>query len=213
MLAEDLSRAISERVASLGTLSLKEAEVRLAEELGFDDLELLDSSQRPIHGRTLFKNALETASSIQVVCQLRDPSFKGVGTRQVPELDGSSSGLNRKEPINGSFANLVRELDRIERKGAIWAGFLVREFLPGLGIPAHETRQLVRDLEREGVILTSKRPNPNNPDHPTTFVQLNREHSRVKAVLEAAQERRNESFRPIAIQGGPVSDDIVRDRR
>lgn len=197
MISEELVTAILSRLGQLDSLPLKEAEVRLAEELGFDDVELLDSSQRPIHGRTLFKKAIETAASAQVTVPLR----RGEPVRSYDNLN---------EPVP---PHLIRAMERAEQNGPIWAGYLINTLVPQLGYGPSDARDMLRKMEAEGIVTIFKQPNPRSPDRPTTYVRLNRENRIVHAALRATGNVSPPGFRPIKIRGGPISDDIIRDRR
>ena len=68
-----------------------------------------------------------------------------------------------------------------------------------------ESRQtILAEAILRGVVLTSKIPNPKTPAYPTTTIRLNRAEA---GVPEEAQR-----FRPVAVQGEPVSAALDDDR-
>lgn len=75
--------------------------------------------------------------------------------------------------------------------------------------------QLLRTLRDSGVLSFSKTENPNAPDHPVTTIRANRAHPLVREVYEKAHEGRPQgpARRRIQIQGTPLSQMIVADRR
>jgi hypothetical protein len=228
-ISNDVFDFIVARLASLGDLSLKEAEVRLAEQLGVSDLQLQDSNQHPIHGRTLFRNALEIAANAQITLPLQPrsslPQLAGDVVASPPRLpngtatasagsDADTRPLAASAPAEVNEEALIREFDRLERKkGPIWAGFIVNDFLPGLGLGRAESKGFLTRLEIRGLVLVIKQPNPKDPSHPTSYIRLNRENAAVKAALSLQAADRSPRFNPIKIAGGPLSDDIIRDRR
>lgn len=79
----------------------------------------------------------------------------------------------------------VREFLRLEQHhDFMWAGYVVRELLPRLGFLPEEAKLVLDQLRDEELVSTSKVPNPKNPNFPATGVCLNRDHPRVKALLE-----------------------------
>jgi hypothetical protein len=68
-----------------------------------------------------------------------------------------------------------------------------------------ESRQMIlAEAILRGVVLTSKIPNPKTPAYPTTTIRLNRAEA---GVPEEAQR-----FRPVAVQGDPMSATLDDDR-
>lgn len=69
-----------------------------------------------------------------------------------------------------------------------------------------ESRQMVlAEAILRGVVLTSKIPNPKTPAYPTTTIRLNRAEA---GVPEEAQR-----FRPVAVQGEPLSVGLMDESR
>lgn len=65
----------------------------------------------------------------------------------------------------------------------------------------------------DGVALTSRVDNPENPRFPVTAIRLdNRQHPEVVAALGRHQAA-TRNFRPIGIRGEPLSETVRRDRR
>ena len=68
---------------------------------------------------------------------------------------------------------------------------------------------LLRRATEQRLILTSQVPNPNDPLHPVTALRVNRRHPR----FETSTAQRPARFERIRIQGGPIADTVLGDRR
>lgn len=78
----------------------------------------------------------------------------------------------------------VREFARLQtRNEFMWAGYVVRELLPRVGYPPHDTKSVLNDLREQKIVNVKRVHNPRNPDFPATAVQLNLEHPRVAEIL------------------------------
>jgi hypothetical protein len=79
---------------------------------------------------------------------------------------------------------------------------------------AQENRQRLLDdaINMKKWILTSKVPNPKNPQYPVTAIRLNRSLGEVRRILEQ-EEGVASAFAPIAIQGELLSETVLRERR
>jgi hypothetical protein len=128
-----------------------------------------------------------------------------------PRIDDEVSG----DPVT----DLIRALDRAEdRPGYDFISLkwfrdaaLLAEKLPWTISP--ERRQSVlRNAIDNKFVLTSKVPNPKNPEFPVTAIRLNRLLPFVKAVLGQATAE-DTDFHPVVIQGEPLSATILRERR
>jgi hypothetical protein len=125
-------------------------------------------------------------------------------------VQNNSLTASTSPPTSPEQERFIRDLDILERRNAFtWIKFIMNERLPQIGIPAAESRQFIDQLLHDGVIVTKKLPNPNNPDFPSTVVALNRTHPVVQQILNGGRG----TFEPIEMPGGPLSDDIIRDRR
>lgn len=83
----------------------------------------------------------------------------------------------------------VREFDRLEHDHEfMWAGFIVKQMLPHMGMLVDEAKQFLDDLQADGMVQMVKVPNPKNPEYPATGVRLNHDHPLVKELLEAAEQ-------------------------
>ena len=108
------------------------------------------------------------------------------------------------EPVSGAqrIEELIRELDRQERsRDFVWIGYLVKTFLPNLGMDPRTAQQFVNGLRDKGLLVVTKRANPNNPDFPASCVHLNRQHPTVRQVLGAATAAPAAAKRPGAAPG------------
>lgn len=78
----------------------------------------------------------------------------------------------------------VREFARLEQThDFMWAGYIVKEMLPSIGIQTAEAREFLDELQAQGIVTVRKIPNPRNPDHPASAVHLEREHEVVQQTL------------------------------
>ena len=88
--------------------------------------------------------------------------------------------------------------------------------LPGEGYgwsnSATARDQVLRDAIRDGIVLTSKVPNPKAPAFPVTAIRLNRQDPQVVTVL-GEQEVSASGFQPVDIVGEPLSETVLRERR
>jgi hypothetical protein len=142
-------------------------EQSLCEDFGAEDVQLLNSSSVHVHGKTLFKNALDSVSYVSVVLpvQLRKEQDTGGVSRPVAPTSGTSA--------DSTVARLIRALDQQERtREFVWAGYVVKSILPALGISDEtECQGMLDRLVANGIVAMSKRPNPKNPAFPTTTIQ------------------------------------------
>lgn len=136
------------------------------------------------------------------------------------EAANHSTAPRTERETSGQMADLINALDRAERDP------LYREFvglksfrdnyLASRGFswaadPANRHRILV-DAGKQGLVKIRKVPNPKHPAFPTSTISVNRAHPEVKRILaESASDRA--VFRPIAIQGAPLSETIFSERR
>lgn len=140
-----------------------------------------------------------------------------------PSLGESKQSSTPEQQINPQVERVIQELDRQEcRRDFVRAEFVAKNLIPGLGMGLDErqSQELFNAMVRDGIIMLDKMRNPKNPDHPTTSALLNREHPQVQRTLADSDEpprgdwserlRRNP---PVKIGGGPLSNDIIRDRR
>ena len=67
---------------------------------------------------------------------------------------------------------------------------------------------LLRRATEQRLILTSQVPNPNQPLRPVTAIRVNRRHPRFQATAP----ERSAAFKPVPIQGGSISETVLRDR-
>jgi hypothetical protein len=126
------------------------------------------------------------------------------------KAESSSAKSVAQDPVQD---RVIRELDLQERRrDFVWMGYVAKELLPGLGVAAQEAHAVLQRMIGEGIINTTKHPNPKNPEYPATGVKLNREHPLVKRVL--GNGKSGPSRFPLGrIQGEPLSETIIRERR
>ena len=75
--------------------------------------------------------------------------------------------------------------------------FLRDRLLPQSRLPwarsPHACQSVIADAIERGILATSKKPNPRNPDYPVTAVELNREHPVAASILEDLETDRGGS--------------------
>jgi len=76
-----------------------------------------------------------------------------------------------------------------------------------------QRQEILRDAIAQRLILTSKVPNPKDPQFPVTAIRLNRLMPQVKKVLGQLDDDGDSDFHPVEIGGEPVADMIIRERR
>jgi hypothetical protein len=131
----------------------------------------------------------------------------------------ASSGMAKLESAGDRFADLIRALDRAERRpGYQFVSLkwfrdtaLIHE---GFSWAADEFAR--HDVLSEAIdrrwILTSRVANPRPPHFPVTAIRLNRQVPEVNAVLGSSAGSPPD-FRPVSIRGEPLSATVLRDRR
>ncbi len=176
-------------------------------------------------GRTLLKNALSTPLTITLSLTVGGPrdaasraSDAGIAEAHEPQPElavpqglANAPAGDRSLDRDPRLDRVIRELDRLERRrDFIWIGYVAKTLLPNMGFDENQARELLNFASDAGIIVLTKTPNPNNPEFPSTTIKLNRQHPVVHRALGSG---RPPAFRPIKIRGGPLSEDIIRDRR
>lgn len=81
----------------------------------------------------------------------------------------------------------IREFDRLEQThDFMWAGYIVKELLPRIGLSTQEAREFLDKLQEDGIVAVRKIPNPRNPEHPASAVEMQRDNAQVREVLGGA---------------------------
>jgi hypothetical protein len=120
-------------------------------------------------------------------------------------------------PENSPVADLVRALDRVEARSAL--DFIALKWFRDTVLPAEDFPWAASDGARgavlyeateKGLVLTSRVPNPKQPQHPVTSVRLNRASPEVQEILSAAGPS---EFQPVEIKGEPLSHTVLEGRR
>jgi hypothetical protein len=118
---------------------------------------------------------------------------------------------------DAALRDLIGVLDVAEREPR--HHFVALKYLRDTLLPASgfawaqdpEARQAaIEAATRSQCALTSKRPNPRNPQFPVTAIRLDRDHALVREALGTAPDA---DFAPIEIRGEPLSETILRERR
>lgn len=89
--------------------------------------------------------------------------------------------------------------------------YLRRQRYPWTTTPENRQRVLVEAINRNW-ILTSKVPNPKNPQYPVTAIKINRPLPEVRQILDQ-EEGFGSAFAPITIAGERLSETVLRERR
>jgi len=227
MFSESLSEFLRAKIPTCGMSGLRAVQDTLCDELGVESIQLLDAAGKPIHGRTLFRRALEQAGSVDVRVPMQPATGNGSSDRdpdRTPTPEPSEGPAQSDPPsqvrvperpntanveFNQTF--LIREFFRREQQGKVMvAGFLVNDLLPRLGFTTTQAKQILRQIEAQGIVRTQTVPSTKNPDRMTTLVELNHNHPGVREFLAGEGA---EAFRPIPIRGEPASETLIRDRR
>lgn len=80
------------------------------------------------------------------------------------------------------------------------------------GTAPEERHRVLADAINRRWILTSRIPNPKNPQFPVTTIRVNRPLDEVRAILEENMKS-GSAFAPITIPGELLSETVLRERR
>lgn len=185
---------------------------------GATDVLFLNQYGKRIAAQTALINALYDVAKVRVAVEhtiefpidaalVRESWENGLSASAVAE-DLPAVAEAEHDVLIGKFVRAFARLENVNN--FMWIGYVLKTLLPELGLTGIEAREFFARLEADGVVTTSKRPNPAKPDFPATTVQLNRNHPFVKQTL---QNGKPQTFQPVKIPGGPLSDDIIQDRR
>ena len=129
------------------------------------------------------------------------------------------NGALRHDIPRPSVQELAESLSRAERRPGysfVSIKWFRDKVLPAEGYAWAETyearSEALRVAIEDGVILTSKVPNPNAPTFPVTAIRLNRGHPDVVSALGSAEVSLDD-FAPVEIRGEPLSETVIRERR
>ena len=151
----------------------------------------------------------------------RPRSYKPDNESQ-PDRGSSAAGLEMGEANDGGLGRLsdfIESLRSAEQRPGF--SFVSLTWFRDLCLPAEghgwsssktARDQVLRDAIGEGIVLTSKVPNPKAPAFPVTAIRLNRQHAQVIAVL-VEQTAAASDFQPVDISGEPLSETVLRERR
>ncbi|MCG3125621.1 MAG: hypothetical protein CHACPFDD_00446 [Phycisphaerae bacterium] len=113
------------------------------------------------------------------------------------------------------LADLIRALDGVERQGRafvslVWFRDNVLSTYPWATDPGVRQSAMTEASHRR-LFETSKVSNPKNPQFPVTAIRLRRDEPLVRETLRAGGGA--PVFRPIRIEGEPLSATLIRERR
>jgi len=177
------------------TAPLAEVERIVSGILDLEGITFLGRAGRRIPGDTPLRDAWEDLRECNVRLQVAHvPARAGPAETTAATASTAPTSRFREGPsvlesqditADPRFDEFLREFARLEEHHQfMWAGYVVRELLPRLGFPAEEAKLVLDRLRSENLVTVSKVPNPKNPDFPATGVHLNREHPRMKVLLE-----------------------------
>ena len=120
-----------------------------------------------------------------------------------------------EDPLQGMVLALAMA-ERDPQLGFVSLKWFRDTYLPRQGyawaaVPEDRQRVLVQAIDRKW-ILTSKVPNPKNPQYPVTAIRVNRPLADVRRIL-AQEANFGSAFAPITIVGEPLSETVLRERR
>jgi len=124
-----------------------------------------------------------------------------------------------KVPPSDPISDLIRVLSLAEHRPGF--EFVALKWFRDSALPAggyewaksdQKRQEILRDAIAKRLILTSKVPNPKDPQFPVTAIRLNRLMPEVKRVLGQPDDE-DSDFNPVEIGGEPVADMIIRERR
>lgn len=187
------------------TNSLGDIERTLIEVFDAQTVRFVDIHDRPLSPDLRLREAIDRPFRVQIEVDYAPSRSAG------PTGNGSGhSGSPRQPSIQRDFAPaaaerafepqlllppeervpwFVREFHRLEQThDFMWAGYIVKEMLPRIGLTPPEARTLLDELQADGVVEVRKVPNPRNPDHPTSAVLLQRDNEQVRKILGDAEE-------------------------
>lgn len=131
-------------------------------------------------------------------------------------LEGVSGSLTYVHPAE---ADLLKALDRAESRPG-WNFVSLKKFRDEILPTEHftsmrtevEQHNVLRSVIEKRLVLVGKVPNPKAPQFPVTTIRLNKLMPAVKAVLGQG-DNSDLDFRPVEIDGEPLSATILRERR
>jgi len=134
------------------------------------------------------------------------------------EKSGAIQAIS-KHAAEDPIGDLIRALDRAEgRPGYDFIALkwfrdtaLVAEGL-SWALSQERRQEVLRSAIENKFVLTSKVPNPKNPEYPVTAIRLNRLLPIVKSLLGQSVTA-DLDFHPVSIHGEPLSSTILRERR
>lgn len=228
MKSSELFRALSDHIStSLRQIALRDPHItakKAVRELpGEFDVEIYEAG-KPTHGRTLLRNVLASSPTFYVTAEFSLDSNPPDQPQQFgPSLSSDSSTSSPPQSRNGgatecdevTMERVVRMLDaERRRRDFTGAGFVVKQLLPAIGVEGRSAQFMFDRMVGDGILMLGSRANPNNPEFPTTTVDLNPNHPLViRILLPSRIEGAGKRFEPIAIRGEPASETLIRDRR
>ena len=144
----------------------------------------------------------------EVVVQF-DSYSNGGSEEFAPNLSAEKDFLQRTES-----EDLLEALDRAgESRDFVGLKWFRDHFLPAEGYSWANDRwhsgRLIREATNEKLLLTDQIPNPHSP-YPTTTIRINRSHPHFRKQRAAPRPL---PFKPIRIQGKPLSATVIEERR
>lgn len=151
----------------------------LGETFDAHSVRFLDTNQNPIDPQLPLRDLL--ARPFCVVVNVEMPVARN---GRAPELGGAPRFQPEIVAPEQRVPWFIREFDRLEKTHEfMWAGYIVKEMLPRIGVATAEARQMLDELQEQGVVVVEKIHNPKNPQHPASAVRLVRDNAQVREIL------------------------------
>jgi hypothetical protein len=173
----------------------------LADLFGADDVSVFDSyEKRQVRRDEILSDVMRTCDlEIRATFQSSQPAHQEVESSE-PEYGNAADDFDDvmapRATIGGGGGGdrveerVIREIYSRERnRKFVWAGYVVKTILPTLGVEQHAAQSILDKMVKDEVLLLVKKPNPRNPDFPTTSVQLNHDNRTVRRIVNDAQSR------------------------
>lgn len=220
--------------------TIKDVELQIEQKLArvLQELDLLPSGylcRARLHGKTRDKKRTAASTSwspdtdsINIWLQRTPEGGETHSTRvaQVPiAADAKVDHLAEPDDIapasatSDPMSDLIQALHRAESRPGY--DFVALKWFRDTALPLERFPWVNSDSARQNtlreaidkrIILTSRVPNPKNPQFPVTAIRVNRLMPQVKAILGSHGEQ-IAGFAPIPISGESLSATVLRDRR
>lgn len=169
--------------------TIADIERTLGEIFDANTVRFADLEDQPLDPETPLRDVLQRPSRVAITLEIAPGRVHPRSDKERAGQDGPPPPSRfQPEPVLSPEARVdwfIREFSRLEDTHEfMWAGYIVKEFLPRIGLATPEARAMLDQLQDDGIVTVNKLPNPRNPEHPASGVELNRDHPRVQAILQ-----------------------------